>query len=106
MSSEYEYESSNEVVSLILRAETPEHIRSLVESLFRSKYAEERSAQNSISAGEIPTDDLQILNAFAASVAQVRDCNVSVIYDCGSCHTGGQPGELVRTDAGSQCWSC
>lgn len=105
MSSEYEYESTEQAVGVIFYAEPPEHIRSLVESLFRAKYAEEGCPQNSISAEEIPADALQILNAFAASVAQVSDCKVTAIDGCGACRTGGQPGYLVRTPEGSQCWS-
>lgn len=69
----------------------------------------------SLSADRISSEDLEILNGYAAKLGKSANCTIRAIYGCGSCIKGviihhgevtTRYGNWVETDCGPQCWYC
>lgn len=59
-----------------------------------------------VSREHLTVEERSELDAHAASVAGVHQCEVIYIDGCGSCCNDEKKANLVETDCGPQCWTC
>lgn len=84
----------------------PAHVRRMLDELFSAQAAATGSPVHSLTASQIPPSILKRLNEFTAAVSGVPDCIVLSVHECSSCFADGAPGNLVRTNRGTQCLKC
>src|SRR5687768_15408288 len=94
----------------------PKEVATILKKLTQTTVVNLSGEQQSVNVDKMSSNDLAVLNSYAAELAGVPGCKIRAIYGCGSCVTtmcNPSPestfcryGNLVITDCDRQCWFC